>query len=70
MSNDKQTTAVQWLQRQITLKCDAPLGPSFKELFEEALAIERQQIEDAYKQGTMDWDVTDEKDYFENTFTQ
>ena len=77
MSNDKQTTAVSQL---IEIYKGRKKNVSFRHTFnfidavladlEMQLPKERQQIEEAYNQGTMDWDMTDEKDYFESTFTQ
>jgi hypothetical protein len=72
MPQEKQTTAVQWLMQQM-------LSNEFHNpYFEEALRLERQQIEDAYtkdrdiimsqwnEQGKRKW----ASDYFESTFTQ
>jgi hypothetical protein len=81
MPQEKQTTAVSQLKKWAEKNVINITGQDgviyiqvdFFELLaeiEEALKIERQQIEDAYNQGTMDWDMTDEKDYFESTFTQ
>lgn len=47
-------TAVELLKNQVKLKCKDPLGPSFLELFEEALIKEREQIRSAYIDGQDD----------------
>lgn len=47
-------TAVELLKNQVKLKCKEPLGPSFLELFEEALIKEREQIRSAYIDGQDD----------------
>ena len=47
-------TAVQLLKNQVELKCKEQLGPSFLELFEEALIKEREQIRSAYIDGQDD----------------
>jgi len=44
-------TAVQWLKMVITHKHDLNL----EEALEEALTMEREQIEEAYMSGKLDW---------------
>jgi hypothetical protein len=47
----RKQTAVEWLNEAINNKLKSQLGPSFIDLFDEAKAIEKQQILDAYKKG-------------------
>jgi hypothetical protein len=44
-------TAIEQLQEMVESKLTMPMGLSFKELFEQAKAIEKQQIIDAYQEG-------------------
>ena len=48
----KKQTAVEWLNEAINNKLKSELGPSFIDLFNEAKAIEREQIINAYDAGT------------------
>jgi hypothetical protein len=41
-------TAVEWLQEAISKKVNNELGPYFIDLFDNAKAMEKEQIEDAY----------------------
>jgi hypothetical protein len=70
MPQEKQTTAVQWLMQQM-------LSNEFHNpYFEEALRLERQQIEDAVKFGqnnhsvSISADFQIAKDYYNDNFTQ
>jgi disulfide oxidoreductase YuzD len=49
-NNMKQVTAVEWLQEAISKKVNNELGPYFIDLFDNAKAMEKQQIIDAYLQ--------------------
>jgi hypothetical protein len=44
-------TAVEWLQEAITKKLTSELGPYFLELFDNAKAIEKEQIEKSFQDG-------------------
>jgi hypothetical protein len=44
-------TAIEQLQEMVESKLTMPMGLSFKELFEQAKAIEKQKIIDAYQEG-------------------
>ena len=82
MSNDKQTTAVQWLSNQAYELFEQysegrfdriTLNKLMFNVAEKAEAMFRQQIENAYEQGQFDGIVmrdTDAEQYFESTFTQ
>jgi hypothetical protein len=48
----KNKTAVEWLNEAINKKLKSELGPSFTDLFNEAKKIEREQIINAYDEGT------------------
>jgi hypothetical protein len=50
----KKQTAVEWLNEAINNKLKSQLGPSFIDLFDEAKAIEKQQILEAYREGRTD----------------
>ena len=47
----KEFTAVEWLQEAISKKVNNELGPYFIDLFDNAKAIEKEQIEDAWTDG-------------------
>jgi hypothetical protein len=47
----KKQTAVEWLQEAISKKVNNELGPYFIDLFDNAKAMEKEQIEDAYGDG-------------------
>jgi hypothetical protein len=44
-------TAVQWLQEAISKKLSSEIGPYFLDLFDQAKAMEKEQIIDAYDSG-------------------
>jgi hypothetical protein len=46
-------TAVEWLRLTIQNKLTSEMGPYFEEAFEQAKAMERQQIKEAYIMGWM-----------------
>ena len=50
-NNMKQVTAVEWLQEAISKKVNNELGPYFIDLFDNAKAMEKEQIIDAYAIG-------------------
>ena len=47
----KTQTAVEWLQEAISKKLNNELGPYFIDLFDNAKAMEKEQIEDAWING-------------------
>ena len=47
----KKQTAVEWLQEAISKKLTNEMSPFFLDLFEQAKAMEKQQIMDAYDSG-------------------
>ena len=47
----KTQTAVEWLQEAISKKLNNELGPYFIDLFDNAKAMEKEQIEDAWIKG-------------------
>tara|TARA_R110000868_G_scaffold52577_3_gene165911 strand:- start:512 stop:724 length:213 start_codon:yes stop_codon:yes gene_type:complete len=44
-------TAVEWLQEAISKKVNNELGPYFIDLFDNAKAMEKEQMEDAWTHG-------------------
>ena len=44
-------TAVEWLKEAMSKKLSSEIGPYFLDLFEQAKAMEKQQIIEAYKIG-------------------
>jgi len=50
----KKQTSVQWLQEVMQKKLNYELSPSFIELFEQAKAMEKQQIINTYWDGGED----------------
>ena len=64
-------TAVEWLEQEF-IKLESTIGVYgiMYELIEQAKEMEKEQIEDAYKQGQHDSDPreTDAEDYYNETF--
>ena len=52
-------TAVEWLQEAISKKVNNELGPYFIDLFDNAKAIEKKQLIDAYSNNG--WNDEDQK---------
>ena len=50
----KKQTSVKWLQEAMQRKLNYELSPSFIELFEQAKAMEKEQIINAYWDGAED----------------
>ena len=46
-------TAVEWLQEAMSKKLSSEIGPYFLDLFEQAKAMEKQQIIYAFGQGSL-----------------
>ena len=53
MSSKKQT-AVEWLKEAMSKKLSSEIGPYFLDLFEQAKAMEKEQIIEAYREGRTD----------------
>jgi hypothetical protein len=69
---ESKLTAVQWLQEAISKKLSSEIGPYFLDLFDQAKAMERQQIKEAFKHGELpplfvDFDA---EQYYTHTFTE
>jgi hypothetical protein len=68
----KQVTAVEWLQEAISKKVNNELGPYFIDLFDNAKAMEKEQIIDAYSNNG--WNDEDQKanaeQYYNEQFKQ
>jgi hypothetical protein len=50
----KKQTAVEWLQEAMSNKLSSKIGPYFLDLFDQAKAMEKQQIIEAYRDGRTD----------------
>ena len=50
----KKQTAVEWLQEAMSKKLSSEIGPYFLDLFENAKAMEKEQIIEAYREGRTD----------------
>jgi hypothetical protein len=50
----RKQTAVEWLQEAMSNKLSSEIGPYFLDLFDQAKAMEREQIIDAYRNGRTD----------------
>ena len=80
MSNNENTselmkqTAVEWLQETLSLTFEQQM--QFEGLFQQAKAMEKQQIIDAYKEGCFDsvldesTDLSRAKQYYNETFNK
>jgi hypothetical protein len=68
----KKQTAVEWLQEAISKKLSSEIGPYFLDLFEQAKAMEKEQIIDAWKDGVKtDYAHSGTFElYYTQTFTQ
>ena len=68
----KDQTAVEWLQEAISKKVNNELGPYFIDLFDNAKAMEKQQIIQAYYQNG--WNDNDNEhnaeQYYNETYKQ
>jgi hypothetical protein len=69
----KKQTAVDWLEFEINKRGPKEDNPPqwLKELYEQAKALEKEQIIDAYKQGQYDYEPireTDAEQYYNETF--
>ena len=68
----KNLTAVEWLQEAITKKLNNELGPYFIDLFDNAKAMEKEQIIQAYYQNG--WNDNDNEhnaeQYYNETYKQ
>ena len=64
-------TAVEWLQEAMSKKLSSEIGPYFLDLFEQAKAMEKEQIIDAYKQcenSHISWECDGSQDYYTSTY--
>jgi hypothetical protein len=68
----KNQTAVEWLKEAISKKLSSEIGPYFLDLFEQAKAMEKEQIMDAYAIGKYlnQDDRTFAEQYYTQTFTE
>jgi hypothetical protein len=64
-------TAVKWLEAMVTSKLSQPMSANFKELFEQAKEMEKEQIIEAhnngYGSGYMDEGISPE-DFYNETY--
>ena len=67
-NNMKQVTAVEWLQEAISKKLNNELGPYFIDLFDNAKAMEKEQIIDTYRKGFMSDDIKLADDYYNKIY--
>jgi hypothetical protein len=69
----KKQTAVEWLQEAISKKLSSEIGPYFLDLFEQAKAMEEEQIIDSFFSGyNYEGGQLEEKSeqYYNQTFTE
>ena len=52
--SSKNQTAVEWLQEAMRKKLSSEIGPYFLDLFENAKAMEKEQIVETYNEGALD----------------
>ena len=71
---ESKLTAVQWLQEAISKKLSSEIGPYFLDLFEQAKAMEKEQIKNAYVKGQSDCEIftmeSESEQYYTQTFTE
>jgi hypothetical protein len=64
----KTQTAVEWLQEAITKKVNNELGPYFIDLFDNAKAMEKEQIIDAVDGFPLDKRHLEGEQYYNETY--
>jgi hypothetical protein len=62
----KQVTAVEWLQEAISKKLNNELGPYFIDLFDNAKAMEKEQIKSAYERAITNYGMPPLETYKQN----
>jgi hypothetical protein len=69
---ESKVTAVEWLQEAISKKLSSEISPFFLDLFDQAKAMEKEQIMDAYAIGKYlnQDDRTFAEQYYTQTFTE
>ena len=67
-NNMKTQTAVEWLQEAITKKVNNELGPYFIDLFDNAKAMEKEQIIDAVDGFPLDKRHLEGEQYYNETY--
>jgi disulfide oxidoreductase YuzD len=64
-------TAVEWLQEAISKKVNNELGPYFIDLFDNAKAMEKEQIIDAFDEGNPNgFIIKDGEQYYNETYKE
>jgi hypothetical protein len=65
MSNNKQQTAVEWLENQLK----DYIGGIFTDTFEQAKEMEKEKVEDAWVEGFKNWNPSKTfEDYYNETY--
>jgi hypothetical protein len=66
--SDKKQTAVEWLLESVQSELSEPMSSKFKDLFDQAKQIEREQIEDAYYEGKQNIPSKTPDEYYDQTY--
>jgi hypothetical protein len=64
----KKQTSVKWLQEAMQKKLNYELSPSFLELFEQAKAMEKEQIIDAYYGDSNSQSILNGEQYYNENY--
>jgi hypothetical protein len=65
MTNNKQQTAVEWLENQLK----DYIGGIFTDTFEQAKEMEKEKLEDAWVEGFKNWNPSKTfEDYYNETY--
>jgi hypothetical protein len=68
----KQQTAVEWLQEAMSKKLTNEISPFFLDLFDQAKAMEKEQIKNAYVKGQSDCEIftmeSESEQYYIDTY--
>ena len=64
----KKQTAVDWLLIAMTNKLSSDIGPQFLDLFDQALAMEKEQIVKAFYDGCIDTNSWRTEQYYTSTY--
>lgn len=67
---EENKTAVEWLYEKINSNLTEPMSKKFKEIFEQAKAMEKEQIIEAYDERRCFIGYENGKEYYNETFEQ
>ena len=66
--NTLKTTSIDWLQEKIQSNLSEPMSPKFAELFQEARALEREQIKEAWEENIEGYELPSFEEYYQQRY--